>query len=66
VSVWARAILGAGLCLAGAVFVGQGTNVIHGSTMSGHAQWAVIGAVLIVLGGGLLLWAWRSRDARRA
>ena len=64
--MWARAIVGAGLCLAGAVFLGQGTNVIHGSTMSGHAQWAVIGAVMIVLGGGLLVWAWRIRAAGRA
>jgi hypothetical protein len=64
--VWSRAILGAGLCLVGAVFLGQGTDVIHGSFMSGHAQWAVIGAVMIVLGGGLLGWAWRIRAAQRA
>jgi hypothetical protein len=64
--VWSRAIIGAGLCLVGAVFLGQGTNVIHGSFMSGHAQWAVIGAVMIVLGGGLLVWAWRIRAAQRA
>ena len=64
--MWSRAILGAGLCLVGAVFLGQGTNVIHGSTMSGHEQWAVIGAVMIVLGGGLLVGAWRIRAAGRA
>jgi hypothetical protein len=64
--VWSRAILGAGLFLVGAVFLGQGTNAIHGSFMSGHAQWAVIGAVMIVLGGGLLVWAWRIRAAQQA
>ena len=64
--MWTRAILGAGLCLVGALFLGQGTNVIHGSVMSGHRQWAVIGAVLIVLGLGLLVWAWRSRGPRGA
>jgi hypothetical protein len=33
--------------------------------MSGHAQWAAIGALLFVAGAGLLIWAWRSRDVGR-
>lgn len=62
--MWTRAILGVVLCLVGALFIGQGTDAIHGSTMSGHAQWAVVGAVLIVLGTTLLLWAWRIHSGR--
>jgi len=57
-----RWILGIALCLVGALWVGQGTNRIHGSTMSGHAQWAVIGGVMIGLGVALLVWAWSARS----
>lgn len=53
------------LCLVGAVFFVQGLNVIHGSTMSGHAQWAVIGGVMFAAGVALLAWAWRLRALRR-
>jgi hypothetical protein len=47
------------------VFFGQGTGVIHGSFMTGKAAWAVIGGVMVVLGAGLLAWAWRLRDEPR-
>ena len=59
-----RAILGivGGLAvLVGVVFIGQGVNVIHGSSMSGHGGYAGLGAVLLVIGVGLVLWAWRLR-----
>lgn len=59
-----RGIPGVGLCLVGALFIGQGTDAIHGSTMSGQAQWAVVGGVLVVLGLALLTWAWRIRGGR--
>jgi hypothetical protein len=59
--MWTRGILGVVLLLVGALFIGQGTNAIHGSTMSGHARWAVVGGVLVVLGAASLLWAWRIR-----
>jgi hypothetical protein len=45
-----RMVIGAALCLVGAVWVGQGVGWIGGSFMSGEAAWAVIGAVAIVLG----------------
>jgi hypothetical protein len=45
-----RLVIGAALCLVGAVWVGQGVGWIGGSFMSGEAAWAVIGAVAIVLG----------------
>ena len=63
--MWTRGLLGVVLCLVGAVWIGQGTNALPGSGMSGHGQWAVIGGVVIVLGAALLAWAWRVRpDAR--
>jgi hypothetical protein len=59
-----RAILGIVGVLAvvvGVVFIGQGVNVIHGSSMSGHGGYAGLGAVLLVIGLGLLIWVWRLR-----
>jgi hypothetical protein len=54
-----RIVVGVLLCVVGAVWLGQGLGAIHGSFMTGETQWAVIGSVLIVLGAGLLVWAWR-------
>jgi hypothetical protein len=45
-----RYVIGAALCVVGAVWVGQGVGWIGGSFMSGEAAWAVIGAVAIVIG----------------
>jgi hypothetical protein len=59
--VWARGIAGLVLCLVGAVWIAQGTNAVHGSGMSGHGQWAVIGVAVVVIGLALLAWAWRIR-----
>jgi hypothetical protein len=52
--------------LVGAVFIGQGTNVIHGSSMSGHGGYAWLGAVLVAVGVGLLVGAWRLGAGRKA
>jgi protein-S-isoprenylcysteine O-methyltransferase Ste14 len=63
-----RAILGLAGVLAvvvGVVFIGQGVNVIHGSSMSGHGGYAGLGAVLLVIGLGLVFWAWRLRGQRK-
>jgi len=53
--LWVR--LGAGilLVLIGLVWIGQGLNLIKGSGMSGHGQYAVAG-VVVALGGLWLLW----------
>jgi len=48
-------------CLVGAVWLGQGVGVIHGSFMTGRPLWAVIGAVLLVVGLALIAWVPRRR-----
>jgi protein-S-isoprenylcysteine O-methyltransferase Ste14 len=57
-------ILGVLALFVGVLFVGQGTNVIHGSSMSGHGGYAALGGVLVVIGLGLVTWAWRLRSRK--
>jgi hypothetical protein len=45
------------------VWIAQGTDVLHGSGMSGQGQWAVIGVVVLLIGLALLAWAWRIRSS---
>jgi Mg2+ and Co2+ transporter CorA len=58
------AALGVLIGLVGIVFIGQGVNVIHGSSMSGHGGYAALGAVLLVIGLALVAWVWRRRATR--
>jgi hypothetical protein len=62
--MWTRGIAGAAFCLIGAVWIAQGTDVLRGSGMSGHGQWAVIGGVVALIGLALVGWAWRIRRGR--
>jgi len=55
-AVWARLIGGVVLALVGLVWIGQGTDVITGSGMSGHGQYALLG-IVVALVGLWLLWA---------
>ena len=56
-----RVIAALALIAVGAVWIGQGLGVLTGdSFMVGDPLWAVIGAVLIVVGLGLGVTAWRS------
>jgi hypothetical protein len=55
--MWSRGIVGVALCAVGVLFVLQGTNVMHGSGMSGEGQWTVVGAVLLAVGLASLAWA---------
>ena len=59
--MWSRIISGSVICLVGLVWIFQGTNVLHGSGMSGHGVWAVIGAIVVVIGVAFFVWAWRIR-----
>ncbi|HZS25026.1 MAG TPA: hypothetical protein VFA30_08565 [Gaiellaceae bacterium] len=56
----ARRVVGALLALTGIVWLGQGLDLIHGSSMTGSTFWAVVGALLVVAGIVLLGWPWRQ------
>jgi hypothetical protein len=45
------------IILFGIVWFFQGINIIPGSFMTGQIQWAVYGAVAVVVGAGLLVFA---------
>jgi len=53
-TMWARGVAGVVVLLLGIVWILQGLNVIRGSGMSGHAQFAVLGVVAILFGVWLL------------
>ena len=58
-----RWIIAAVLVLAGLVWIGQGTGTLKGSGfMVGDMTWAVIGAVLVVLGVIIGWTAFRARQ----
>ncbi|HTB09666.1 MAG TPA: hypothetical protein VK704_07645 [Acidimicrobiales bacterium] len=61
VGMWIRGIIGILLVVAGVVFILQGANVLHGSMMSGHGGYAILGAVVLLIGAALLVWTWRRR-----
>lgn len=63
-TVWTRGIVGVALCLVGAIWIAQGTGALHGSGMSGHALYAVLGAGAILIGLAFLMWAWRIRKSQ--
>jgi hypothetical protein len=53
----ALSILGVLMILAGVVWILQGFNVLLGSMMSGHMEYAVLGLVVGIIGVGLLIYA---------
>jgi hypothetical protein len=61
-----RGVVGVVLCAVGTLFVLQGTNVVHGSGMSGEGKWAVVGALLIAIGLASLAWAAARRRSDAA
>ena len=54
-------IVGAVLIVLGGGWILQGLNVLPGSFMTGHIQWSVYGAVLVVAGLVLIVWTRRRR-----
>jgi hypothetical protein len=54
-------VIGVVLCVIGAVWIGQGIGTIHGSFMTGHTIWAVIGAITMLFGLALLSGVARAR-----
>jgi hypothetical protein len=59
--MWIRGALGVVLLAVGAVWILQGVGVLHGSAMSGHGQFAALGAGAGIIGAALLVWAARVR-----
>jgi uncharacterized membrane protein HdeD (DUF308 family) len=59
--MWIRGIVGVLFCIAGIVWIAQGVGALHGSFMTGHSQYVVLGVVAIIVGAVLLLWAARVR-----
>ena len=58
-----RRVVGGLLFLTGVVWIGQGTNIIQGSSMTGSTFWAVTGALCVVAGLVLLGWPWHRSSA---
>ena len=61
---WVRLIVGILIGLMGLVWLGQGLNLIKGSFMTGQTQWAIVGAVLVVIAAWLIYGAWGALRAR--
>jgi hypothetical protein len=48
--------------LVGLVFIGQGLGIVRNqSFMVDDIRWAVVGAVMVVAGAGLMMWTRRRR-----
>lgn len=62
--MWIRGITGIVLCALGAVWIAQGSGAMHGSAMSGHSAFALLGGVAVLAGLALLAWAARIRGRR--
>ena len=58
-----RRVVGALLFLTGVVWIGQGTNILQGSSMTGSTFWAVMGALCVVAALVLLGWPWHQSSA---
>ena len=54
-----REVIGGLFVLAGAVWLGQGLDLIHGSSMTGSTFWAIVEGVTVA---GLGLLSWPSRQ----
>ena len=59
-----RGLIGIVLCAVGGIWIAQGEGAMKGSTMSGHGQYAVLGAVVALIGLAFLVWSWRVRRRR--
>ena len=56
----ALSIIGAVTAVAGLIFFLQGINILPGSFMSGQSEWALYGAIAMLLGAGLVVIANRQ------
>ncbi len=49
------------LILSGIIWILQGVNILPGSFMTGDPQWAINGAITVVIGSGLLWFVSRKK-----
>ncbi len=54
-------VVGVLVALSGLVWFLQGINILPGSYMTGQIQWAINGAIAILIGGGIFYWAYRRK-----
>lgn len=54
-------VLGVLVAIAGGVFTLQGVDILQGSTMTGDPKWAVIGAVMLVVGIAAIVFGLRGK-----
>jgi hypothetical protein len=54
-------IFGVLFILAGGTWFLQGINILPGSFMTGQIQWAIYGAIAIIVGVGILVFANRRK-----
>ncbi len=54
-------VVGAVLIVFGCIWILQGINILPGSFMTGQIQWAVYGAIAVIVGIGLLVLARRGK-----
>jgi hypothetical protein len=58
---WVLLVVGMLLDLLGTIWILQGTNLLPGSFMTGDPFWAGAGAVAVVVGMGLVIFAMRTK-----
>jgi len=54
-----KLIVGIIFVLLGGLWMLQGSNMLAGSAMSGQSQWLIIGAIVALIGVGLIVWSRR-------
>jgi hypothetical protein len=52
------------LILAGLVWFLQGINVLPGSFMTGHPEWALYGTITVLIGAGILWFVNRRKTGK--
>ncbi len=63
---WVMNIVAVLLLLGGSVWILQGLDILKQGFMAGHLQWTVFGAIVDVIGIGLLVLANRRRKPTSA
>ncbi len=54
-------VVGVLIVLVGAIWFLQGIGVLLGSFMSNTTQWTLIGILMLVIGGGILIYNYRKQ-----